>query len=141
MTHLFTKYSLKVYIRFYREFKGKKIFGPKYLCFVSWNHFFISFKSILEEIYSLSNENTNELIKVENILNFILFRVLLPKYEDTQISFTLNNKIYRFNSNILYSEMSLKILFTMISVENIVKIVFAYLMHSWIIFLHSKYYN
>ena len=115
-----------------------KIFGPKYLCFVSWNHFFISFKSILEEIYSLSNENSHELIKVENILNSLLFRVLLPKYEDAQISFTLNNKIFNFNSNILSSELSLKILFQIISIENIVKIVFAYLMHSWIIFLHSK---
>lgn len=118
--------------------RGKKIFGPKYLCFVSWNPFFFSFKSILEEIYSLSNENSNELIKVENILNFILFRIILPKYEDTQLSFTLNYKIYRFNTNMLYSELSLKILFQIISIENIVKIVFAYLMHSWIIFIHSK---
>jgi hypothetical protein len=106
---------------------------------MSWNPFFISFKSILEDIYSLSNENSNELIKVENYLNFLLYRVLLPKYEDTQISFTLKDKIYKFNSNSLYSELSLKLLFQLISVENIVKIVFAYLMNSWIIFLHSKY--
>lgn len=130
------------YLRVYEEYKfkvnGKQIFVPKYLCFFSMNPFFVSFKSILEEIYVLSNENTEQIIKIENVLNFILFRVVLPRYEDTQVAFSIKNKFFRFNSHILYSEISLKLLFRFLSVENIVK-VFLYLLTSpMVIILHNK---
>ncbi len=104
---------------------------------LSKHPFFISFKSILEEIYFHSFNSTSD-IKIESILNYLLFRVSLPKYDDSQISFVINSKQFQFNNNITYSEVSLKLLFSLVSIENIVKLFFGVITNSTIILVHSK---
>ena len=79
------------------------------------NFFFISFKNLLEEIFYQSTVNNEKCYKVENILNFLLFRMNLPTFETTQLSWTLNDKVYSFTKNVLKSEISYKLLFKYIN--------------------------
>lgn len=62
----------------------------------------------------------------------------LPKYETTQLSWSLNDKIFNFSKNNFKSEMSFKMLFSYISIEKVVLLYIAFLMGSIIIFFHSK---
>ena len=101
--------------------KQAKIFYPRYLAFFTQKPFFISFKFILQEIYEQSNK-TDIAIKIENILTAILFRMYLPKYETTQLHFVLNSRIYSIVNKLLYSEISLRLLFSILSIDKIVLI-------------------
>lgn len=114
------------------------IYSPKYLCFVSLHPFFISFKFLLEEIYKQSTINNSRCFKVENILNTLLYRMYLPKYQTTQLSFALNDKVYTFSKTPFRSEISFRLLFTYISIENIVMLMIAFMMNSIIVFIHSN---
>jgi hypothetical protein len=129
----------------YNEFRDLSnpilLYYPKYLCFVSSQPFFVSFKHILEEIYIQSTLNGVKCHKVENILNFLLYRMYLPKYETTQLSWSLNDKIFNFSRNKFKAEVSYKLLFSYISIEKVVLLYIAFLMGSIIIFFHSKYIN
>ena len=115
-----------------------KIYVPKYLSVVSTNPFFISFKCILEEIYQQSILNDSKGFKIENIISTLIFRMYLPKYETTQLSWALNDKVYSFSQNFFKSEISFRLLFSYISLDKVVLIFVAFLMNSIIVFFHSK---
>jgi len=117
--------------------KQAKLFYPRYLAFFTQKPFFISFKYLLQEIYEQSLKN-DYAIKIENILNTLLFRMYLPKYESTQLLFVLNNRVYTFVNKVLHSEFSLRFLFTILSVDKIVLIFISLLLNSNIVFFHSK---
>jgi hypothetical protein len=82
--------------------------------------------------------NNVKCFKVENILSILLFRMYLPKYQTTQLSFALNDKVYTFSKAAFRSEMSFRLLFSHISIENVVMLMIAYMMSSKIVFIHSK---
>ena len=115
-----------------------KVYSPKYLSFISTNPFFITFKNLLEEIYIQSSVNNEKCYKVENMLNYILYRINLPKNDTTQLSWTLNDKVYSLTRNALKSEISFKLLFSYISIDKIVFLYFAFMVASKIIFFHSE---
>jgi hypothetical protein len=115
-----------------------KLFSPKYLSFISMNPFFVSFKNLLEEIYIQSTINDTKCFKFENILSVLLYRIYLPKYETTQLSFALNDKLYNFSRTPFQSEISIKLLFCYLTIEKIVLLFVAFLMNSIIVFFHSK---
>lgn len=129
---------LRIYEEEYNHKAKTLVHCPKYLAFFSRNPFFISFKSLLEEIYINSITNTNFNYKTESLLNILLFKSFIPKYSSTQLSFSLNNKNYNFTNNINHSEISLKLLFTYLTPENIVLLYIAFLMNSMIVILHSQ---
>jgi hypothetical protein len=114
------------------------IFSPKYLTFISYNPYFISFNHILYEIYIQSTLNDTKCYKVENIISTLLYRMYLPKYETTQLSWTLNDKIYTFSRNRLENEISFKLLFSYISIDKVVLLYVAFLLNSIVIFFHTK---
>ena len=115
-----------------------QIYLSKYICFFSTQPFFHSFKNLLIEIYNQSTINGIKCYKVENIINFLLNNILLPKYETTQILFCLNENIYSFNRSRFSDEVTFKILFSSISIRNIVMIIISILMNSVIVIFHSN---
>ena len=119
------------------SFSSLSLYAPKYICFVSRNPFFVSFRALLEEIYINSTKNGVKCFKVENILNILLYRIYLPSYHNFQISFCLSDKAYSFYNNIYKSEISYKILFNYLSIDNVLLIYFALLMNSVVVILHS----
>ena len=119
--------------------KQAKLYYPKYLAFFTQRPFFISFKYMLQEIYDQSCK-TDLAMKTENILTTLLFRLYLPKYETTQLLFCMNTRVYSFVNQLLQTEISLKLLFTILSIDKIVLIFVSLLMNSSVIFFHSKYY-
>jgi hypothetical protein len=115
------------------------IYVPKVLCFFSQNPFFVSFRYILDEIYTQSVVNDAKCFKVENMLSTLLYRMYLPKYETTQIQFALGDKMYRFSRDKCFNtEISLKLLFSYLTVERVVFLMIAFLMNSIIVFFHSE---
>ena len=100
-----------------------EIYLSKYISFFSTKPFFISFKNLLTEIYNQSTINGTKCYKIENILNFLLNNILLPKYETTQLLFYINKKIYNFNNSKFSHEISFITLFFSISIRNIVMII------------------
>jgi hypothetical protein len=115
-----------------------QIYIPKYLSLISLNPYFISFKYLLEEIYTQSQINDNKCYKIENILGTLLYRLYLPKYESTQLQFALGDKMYMFTNNMRNSEFSLKLLFSYLNVERVVSLILAFIMNSIIVFFHSE---
>lgn len=114
-----------------------EVYVPKYLCFISQNYFCLSFKGILEEIYQNSLINDKKCYKTENILNYVLFRMFLPKSLTTHISFPLGLKNYVFVDSRLRTEISIKLLFTVFSIKDLVLIFLSLMMESKIIIRHS----
>ena len=88
------------------------LYSSKYICFISLNPFFISFKNLLVEIYNQSLTNNAKCFKVESILNTILFRMTLPKYEATQLLFCLGENVYTFSKTPFKNEISFRRLFS-----------------------------
>jgi hypothetical protein len=139
--HLLPNYST-----IYQEIRDKnanldeqvKIYTPKYLSFVSSSPFFISFKYILEEIYNQSAINETKGYRIEHILNILLYRMYLPKYETTHLSWALNDKVYTFSRNYFKSEISFRLLFSYISLDKVVLLFIAFMMNSIIVFFHSN---
>ena len=115
-----------------------KVYVPKYLCFLSMNPFFISFKFLLEEIYIQSCINNNKCYKVENIIGNLLYRTYLPKYETTQVQFAFGERMYSFTNKNISSEVSLNLLFSYLNVERIVLLILGFLMNSIIVIFHSE---
>lgn len=114
------------------------VYLPKYLCFTSVNPFFISFRNLLCEIYNQSIINKGKCFKIENILNTILYRLYLPKYQTTQLLFCLGENVYSFSKSPFRSEVGIRILFSYIQIKHIVMIIIAVLMNSVIIIRHSN---
>lgn len=129
---------LRVYEEEYCSLLNLYILIPKYLIFFSENPFFISFKSLLEEIYINSITNHGICFKTEQLLSIVLFKSFLPKYEATQMSFSINSKNYTFTRNILHNEVSLKVLFTFLTVDNIVLLFLSLLMNSKVLIFYSQ---
>jgi len=115
-----------------------EIYLSKYISFFSTKPFFISFKNLLTEIYNQSTINGIKCYKIENILNLLLNNILLPKYETTQLLFCINENIYNFNNSKFFHEISFNILFSSISIRNIVMIIISILMNSVIVLFHSN---
>lgn len=129
----------KIYVEHPELLKNKTpLFTSKYLCFVSLNPFFISFKNLLIEIYNQSVTNNSKCFKVENIINTILFRMVLPKYESTQLLFCLGDNVYSFSKTPFRNEISFRLLFSYISIKNIVMIIISILMNSIVVIIHSN---
>ena len=118
-------------------FSSLNLFSPKYLCFLSRNPFFFSFRSLLEDIYSNSIKNNTKCFKIENILNILLYRLYLPKSPSFQTNFCLGDKVFNFFNDINKSEISYKILFNYLSIDNILLTYFAMMMDSVIVISHS----
>ena len=118
-------------------FSSLNLFSPKYLCFLSRNPFFFSFRSLLEDIYSNSIKNNTKCFKIENILNILLYRLYLPKSPSFQTNFCLGDKVFNFFNDINKSEISYKILFNYLSLDNILLTYFAMMMDSVIVILHN----
>lgn len=116
-------------------------YAPKYLCFFSQNYFCISFKNILEEIYRNSSINDKKCYKIENILNYVLYRIYLPKSISTQISFALGTRNFNFTNNDFKCEISIKLLFTVFTIRDLVLIFLSMMMESKILFLHDSRYD
>lgn len=114
------------------------LYSSKYICFISLNPFFISFKNLLVEIYNQSLTNNAKCFKVESILNTILFRMTLPKYEATQLLFCLGENVYTFSKTPFKNEISFRLLFSYISIKNIVMIIISILMNSIVVIIHSN---
>ncbi len=115
-----------------------EVYASKYIGVSSEYPFFVSFKKLLEEIYFQSTVNDQKCFKYENILNILLYRIYLPNNPFTQVQFALNDKIYNFVNNNFHSEISLQLLFTFLSPENVVLLIVAFMMNSDVIFFHSK---
>lgn len=118
-------------------FSSLNLFSPKYLCFLSRNPFFFSFRSLLEDIYANSIKNNTKCFKIESILNILLYRLYLPKSPSFQTNFCLGDKVFNFFNDINKSEISYKIIFNYLSIDNILLTYFAMMMNSVIVILHN----
>ena len=128
---------LRVYQEEYVTLLNTSALVPKYLILFSVNPFFISFKSLLEEIYINSISNFRFNFKSEKLLSCILFKSFLPIHPNTQFSFSLLTKNYNFTNNPFHSEVSLKLLFSVLTPDRVQLLFLALLMNSKIIIFHS----
>lgn len=129
---------LKVYEEEY--IPSYETFGlvPKYLIFFSKNPYFCSFKTILEDIYINSVVNYSFNFKIEHLIDNLINKAYLPSNLNTQLSFSLCNKNYKFMNNPFHSEISLRLIFTYLSPDRIVNLYISLLMNSKIIIFYSQ---
>ena len=118
--------------------KEIKLYQSKYLCFISQNTFFISFKNLLHEIYTQSTITNGKCYKIEQILITLLYRIVLPKYETVQLLFCLGENVYTFSKAPFKNEISFRLLFSHLSIKNIVMIIISILMNSIVVIIHSN---
>lgn len=135
--HVLRVYELtKIFIS---DDKEVEAYVPKYLCFTSRNYFCISFKHLLEEIYINSTISIdNKCYKIEHILNYIIYRMYLPKSVYTQLSFPLGKKNYLFYNNEFKSELSIKLLFYIFTYNEIIYILISLITEAKIILIHEN---
>ena len=135
-----------IYLYFLRIYKqivlndNKIFYYPNYICFYSSNFFPNNFHNILEEIYNNSIKNNGKFFKTENILNILINRIYLPKYNSIQLNFCLEES-YNFINSEFSNELDFNLLFEYLSIEHIILIIVCIYLNSTIIFFHNNIYK
>ncbi len=132
-------YFLKIYKQISLN-DNKNFYYPNYICFYSSNFFPNNFHNILEEIYNNSIKNNVKCFKTENILNILINRIYLPKYNSIQLNFCLE-KSYNFINSDFSNELDFNLLFEYLSIEHIILLIVCIYLNSTIIFFHNNIYK
>ena len=132
-------YFLKIYKQISLN-DNKNFYYPNYICFYSSNFFPNNFHNILEEIYNNSIKNNVKCFKTENILNILINRIYLPKYNSIQLNFCLEQS-YNFINSDFSNELDFNLLFEYLSIEHIILLIVCIYLNSTIIFFHNNIYK